>query len=83
MSLIRRRPSVLCDDAIADCDALLESIPEIGSLFERKTSEDIQALLDDFLSTDKSSEGRSSETTKYNTQTSGVDQAFKSFMNEE
>ena len=80
----RRRPSVLCDDAISDCEALLDSVPEIGGLFERKTADEIQALLDDFLSTDTSSESRSSETTKYNTQsTSDVDKAFKNFMNDE
>jgi len=79
----RRRPSVLCDEAVSDCDALLESVPDIGGLFERKTTDEIQALLDDFLSTDTSSESRSSETTKYNTKsTSDVDKAFQEFMND-
>jgi hypothetical protein len=80
----RRRPSVLCDDAVADCADLLESIPKIGELFERKSTDDIQAILDDFLSTDTSSEGRSTETTKYNTSsTSDVDKAFQTFMKDE
>ena len=80
----RRRPSVLCDDAVADCDALLDSVPDIGGLFERKTTEDIQAILDDFLSTDQSSESRSNETSKYsNNNSSNVDEEFQKFMNDE
>jgi len=80
----RRRPSVLCDDAVSDCETLLESIPEIGSLFERKTTEEIQALLNAFLSDDVSSENSSTETTKYNKgTTTGVDQEFQKFMNDE
>ena len=79
----RRRPSVLCDDAVGDCQALLDSVPDIGGLFDRKTTEDIQSILDDFLSTDTSSENRSSETTKYSKKGSSVDEEFKNFMNED
>jgi len=78
----RRRPSVLCDEAIADCEELLESIPDIAGLFERKTSEELQALLDAFLSTDASSETNSTETSKYSQVGSGVDKAFQEFMND-
>ena len=77
----RRRPSVLCDEAIGDCDELLNSVPDIGSLFERKTTDDVQALLDDYLSSDSSSESSSSETTKYSKSNSGIDEAFDKFMN--
>jgi len=42
----RRRPSILCDDAVADCATLLESIPEIEALFERKTGIELQTILD-------------------------------------
>ena len=80
---LRRRPSVLCDDSIADCDALLDSVPDIGGLFERKSTEDIKSILDDFLSTDQSSESRSSETSKYSKNDSGVDKAFENFMKDE
>ena len=80
----RRRPSILCDEAIGNCDELLESIPEIGGLFDRKTTEEVQALLDDFLSSETSSEKRSSETTKYSTKNaSGIDEQFDKFMNNE
>ena len=77
----RRRPSVLCDDMVEDCAQLLESIPDIGSLFDKKTTEEVQSLLDEYLSTDNSSESNSSETRKYNTSsTSKVDQAFQELM---
>ena len=75
----RRRPSILCDDNVADCDDLLESIPDIESQFKRVTSDEVQAMLDEFLSTDSSSETRSSETQKYNT-TNKVDNAFQKLM---
>jgi hypothetical protein len=73
----RRRPSVLCDEAIADCDALLDSVPDIEAQFNRLSSEDIQALLDDYLSTDSSSEMSSSETAKYG---SSVDKKISDFL---
>ena len=70
----RRRPSVLCDDDIADCEALLDSIPDIGSQFDRKTTADVQALLNEALSAD-GSEGSTSETHKYG-EKDAVDAAF-------
>ena len=76
----RRRPSVLCDDAVANCDDLVSSVPEIDTLFQRHTTAEVQALLDDYLSSDANSESRSSETAKYNTE-SKVDAAFQKFMN--
>ena len=76
----RRRPSVLCDDAVANCDDLVSSVPEIDTLFQRRTTTEVQALLDDYLSSDANSESRSSETEKYNTE-SKVDAAFQKFMN--
>ena len=77
----RRRPSVLCDDAVADCAELLSSIPEIETLFDKKNADDVQALLDGYLSSDSSSESRSRETSKYSQKTTGIDEAFKNFMN--
>ena len=49
---------------------------------KEKSTDEIQALLDDFLSTDTSSEGRSSETTKYAKNNSNVDEEFQKFMND-
>jgi hypothetical protein len=79
----RRRPSVLCDDAIADCEELIDSVPDIGGLFEQKSTDEIRQILDDFLSTDQSSENRSSETSKYNNRDSDVSKAFENFMKDE
>ena len=70
----RRRPSVLCDDDVADCETLLDSIPDIGSQFDRKSTADVQALLNEALSAD-GSEGSSSETHKYG-EKDAVDAAF-------
>jgi hypothetical protein len=74
----RRRPSVLCDDAIASCDDLLESVPDIEAQFTKLSSEDIQAIMNEFLSTDSSSETSSSETIKYNK--SKVDTTLDKFL---
>ncbi len=74
----RRRPSVLCDDAIASCEELLESVPDIEAQFTKLSSEDIQAIMDEFLSSDSSSESSSSETTKYNK--SKVDSTLDKFL---
>ena len=76
----RRRPSALCDEAVADCDELVESIPEIETLFQRLTTQEVKALLDEYLSSDANSESRSVETQKYNTENK-VDAAFSKFMN--
>ena len=69
----------MCDENVADCDELLESVPEIETLFQRLSPDDVQALLDEYLSSDATSESQSNETEKYNTQ-SRVDMAFKKMM---
>jgi hypothetical protein len=63
----RRRSSELCEDMTAEsCAELLESIPEFDTLFERKTSEDVTALLDTFMSSGvEDPEAVSSETQKF------------------
>ena len=80
----RRRPSVLCDDNIADCQDLLDSVPNIDNLFDVKTSEEVQTLLDGYLSSDNSAESSSNETQKFTKQTGeSVDAAFAAFMQDE
>jgi hypothetical protein len=80
----RRRPSVLCDDAVADCEELLASVPKIDDLFDRKTTEQLQIILDGYLSSDESAEESSSETSKYKkTDSSDVDKAYSDFMSAE
>ena len=46
----RRRPSVLCDDTIADCAELLNSIPDFSTLFDEKTTQELETILGDYLS---------------------------------
>jgi hypothetical protein len=80
----RRRPSILCDDSVADCQQLLDSVPDIDNLFDVKTTEEIQALLDGYLSSDTSAESSSNETQQYNKKTGeSVDKAFAAFMSED
>lgn len=80
-----RKTSQMCKDLTEDqCASMLESIPEFGTLFDRKTPEDVQRMLDEFLADDATAEELSSETTKYNnsTTTSGtnVEDAFKELL---
>jgi len=76
----RRRPSILCDEAVADCDELIQSVPDVETLFQRHSTEEVQAMLDEYLSSDATTESSSSETQKYNTENK-VDAAFRKFMN--
>jgi len=76
----RRRPSMLCED-VENCDELINSVPDIETLFQRQTTSEVQALLDEYLSSDVTSEGVSSQTEKYNAK-DAVDGALKNFMNQ-
>ena len=79
----------MCKDLNDDsCKEMLDSIPEFNTLFERKTPEDVQRMLDEYLAGDNAEE-LSAETTRYggsnntttttNTSTS-VDDAFKELL---
>ena len=49
----RPRKTVLCDDAVGGderCAELLETIPNFDELFERKTTEEVQSIMDQHLS---------------------------------
>jgi len=69
----------LCDDSVADCSELLESVPDISGIFQRHTSDEVQAILDESFSSDSSSERSSSETTKYS-EKSQVQSAYEKLM---
>ena len=84
-----RRTSPMCQDLTEDqCSQMLESIPEFNTLFDRKTPEDVQRMLDEFLADDATAEDLSSETTKYsgtNTTTTAksgtnVEDAFRELL---
>jgi len=80
----RRRTSPLCDDAVGGpdkCADLLDNIPGFDDLFTRKTPEEIQVMLDEWLSGEEDSGGE--EVVKYDNKgsTSSVDSAFNDLMN--
>mgnify|MGYP005816492017 CR=1 FL=1 len=76
---MRRNTSSLLEDSEA-IPALLDSIPEFNSLFERQTPEQVDAILDEQLAGNGTAESRSKETTKYDTK-SDVDRAFDELIN--
>jgi hypothetical protein len=57
-------------------------MPDFGSLFERKTPEEIDTILDEQLVNPSSAESLSSETTAYgkSSSASDVDKAFDELM---
>ena len=79
----RRRSSPLCEELTPDkCAELLDSIPDFTGLFERKSSADVQAILDTFVHAQVDDpETVSNETEKYGkddttTDQNAVDTAF-------
>jgi hypothetical protein len=78
----RRRSSSLCEEMTPEkCAELLDSIPDFAGLFERKSTADVQAILDGFMNAQVTdAESVSSETTKYGKTSDGeataVDAAF-------
>jgi len=77
---MRRNTSSLLEDTDAIA-ALLDSMPDIDSLFERQTPEQINAILDEQLAGDGSAESRSTETTRYSSgKKNDVDRAFDELM---
>ena len=78
----RRRPSALCEDDPARCAELLDNIPDVDTLFERKTSEEVSKMLDVYLLDDSAAESNSSETPKYTSepQATEIDKAFNELL---
>ena len=78
---MRRNTSTLLDDTEA-IPALLDRLPDFDALFERLSPAQVDAILDEQLSSDNSAEGRSSETAKYGPANgkSEVDRAFNELM---
>ena len=48
------------------CQDLVDTTPDFNTLFDRKSTADVQAMLDSYLSDDATSEAASTETHKYN-----------------
>jgi hypothetical protein len=58
----------LCDDAVADCATLLDSVPDFETLFDKKTTEELESILSDYLSgNNTSASDDSAGVEKYNT----------------
>jgi len=79
----RRRSSPLCDEGPERCRELLDTVPDYTTLFDRKTPEQIEQILETYLSGNNSEEN-SKETTKYNSSDKGgssdVEAAFKELL---
>ena len=75
----RRRPSLLCEDE-AQCAEWLDTIPDLDSLFERKTPEEVATILDEYLSGNTDDES-SENVEKYNVESKdSVDKAFSELL---
>ncbi len=61
----RRKSSPLCEDGDEACQEIVETVPDLDTLFERKSTQDVQDILDEFLNSEVNAEEASSETTKY------------------
>tara|TARA_R110000824_G_scaffold52615_3_gene145805 strand:+ start:1508 stop:2284 length:777 start_codon:yes stop_codon:yes gene_type:complete len=80
---MRRNTSPLVADTEA-IPALLDRMPEFDSLFERLSTAQVNAILDEQLAGDTTAEERSTETTKYaanKKEKNVVDAAFNELMN--
>ena len=74
----RRRPSPLCEDE-AQCAEWLDTIPDLDSLFERKAPEEVETILDEYLSGNV--DDNSSGVEKYNVESGdSVDKAFNELL---
>tara|TARA_B100000287_G_scaffold430664_1_gene486347 strand:- start:158 stop:898 length:741 start_codon:yes stop_codon:yes gene_type:complete len=75
----RRRPSKLAEteDKVG---ALLDQIPDYNDVFERKTPDQVQVMLDEFLLDEGDAEDVSSESQRYESPKSAVDQAFDELL---
>ena len=82
----RRTTSVCPEISDEDCAKLLETVPDFDAIFERKSPEQVQSMLDDYLSSDsEDAEDNSSETVKYtggnsNAGANSVESAFNDLL---
>jgi hypothetical protein len=79
----RRKPSPLAADEDT-ISTMLDQVPDYGVVFEssRKTPQEVQSMLDEFLLSEGDAEEMSSESTHYNksTQVTEVDAAFSELL---
>ena len=75
----RRRPSKLSGNE-GEVSTLLNSVPDYNDVFDRKTPEQVQTMLDEFLLGEDDAEEFSTETNRYAQEKSTVDQAFDELL---
>ena len=75
----KRRSSPLAPSA-EQITGVLDGVPDLDALFERKSPEQVQIILDEFLMGEDGSEDFSKETVKYSSSDSSVDKAFKELL---
>ena len=76
----RRKPSALAktEDEIT---AFLDQVPNFNDVFERKTPEQVQTMLDEFLLSEDDAEEVSTETSRYNSNSNNqVEKAFADLL---
>ena len=76
----RRRPSALSESE-DEVRSWLDAIPDFDETFERKTPEQVQTMLDEFLLDASDAEETSTESTHYNSNSdNSVDRAFEELL---
>ncbi len=77
----RRKPSPMMEDK-DKAATFLDQIPDFDTVFERKTPEQVQVMLDEFLLGEGDAEDVSSESNKYNSNSgdNAVDKAFAELL---
>ena len=71
----KRSTSQFCEDVTPErCKEILDGIPNFEDLFDRKTTAEVQAMLDEVLLSDEDAEAASTETVKY-ASTTGSDKS--------
>ena len=75
----RRRPSLLSESEETTA-RWLDSIPDFDEVFDRKTPEQVQSMLDEFLLDSGDAEETSSESSRYQNKSSSVDRAFEELL---
>lgn len=75
----KRRSSPLMPTP-GEVSTLLESVPNLDDLYERKTPEQVQVILDNYLTGEADAEELSSETTQYSQGGNSVEKAFQDLL---
>ena len=83
----RPRKTTLCDEAVGGderCAELLETIPNFDEIFERKTTEEVQSIMDQHLSGDTGNREveKFGNNTTNTTTTDAVEEAFNDLLNQ-